>query len=457
MPPQVASIVFTAAIVSLFFWDWRLHGKTSSALWIPAVYMFIVASRPVSMWLGGPAWYTAADLSEGSLVDAALYLMLQLLAALVLFRRPDRVAALLRRAWPLLVFLGYCLLSLAWSDFPFVALKRWVKIAGDLMMVLIVLTDPAPVTAVKRFIAWPGFVLLPLSVLFIKYYPELGHGYDGWTGEQYFRGVSYNKNGLGVICLYWGIGYAWILSGALWRRGRKLTSAAPTAALLATCIWLLLKSRSTTSLVCFLIAITIIISSKLTFTATRPLLMHSMILIMLLVPTAVLFLGVFTPALEALGKDSTLTDRTFLWEEIFAIKVNPVVGAGYESFWHGDRIEKLWRVYWWRPTQAHNGYIETYVNLGFIGLSLLAGMLYMGYTRSIMAVRRREVWGSLFLAFLVATIPYNFTEAAYRLHNIPWVFSLFAVTSLRLTRDSGRTASVPKHWMVPAEAVVVKR
>mgnify|MGYP005838870173 CR=1 FL=1 len=456
MPPSVASLVFTAAIVSLFVWDWRLNGKTSSALAIPALFMFVVASRPVSIWIGGPVWSAANDLSEGSPLDATFYLVLQLLAAFVLIRRAKKVQVLLRAAWPLLVFLGYCLLSLTWSDFPFVALKRWVKIVGDAMMVLVVATDSSPVTAVKRFIAWPGFVLIPLSVLFIKYYPELGHGYDAWTGAQYFQGVSYNKNGLGVICLYWGIGYAWILIESLrqWRKNRS--SIVLTTVFVGICIWLLLLSDSKTSLACFVIAITMLSISKLLYIRTRPVLIHLIVLLMLLVPAAVLFLGVSPSAIEAIGRDSTLTDRTLLWEEIFSLRVNPIVGAGYESFWLGDRLRKLWGVFWWRPTQSHNGYIEMYINLGLIGLGLLAAVLYRGYLRTIAAVHRQEVCSGLFLAFIVATIPYNFTEAAYRLQNVPWVFSLLAVVGLPLIEAGKQVASVRMQWMVPARASVVR-
>ena len=40
-------------------------------------------------------------------------------------------------------------------------------------MILIVVTDEQPVAALPPF-SRPGFILLPLSLLFIKYYPNLG-------------------------------------------------------------------------------------------------------------------------------------------------------------------------------------------------------------------------------------------------------------------------------------------
>ena len=58
---------------------------------------------------------------------------------------------------------------------------------GDLAMVLVVLTDPDPKLAFKRLLTRAGFLLVPLSVLLIKYYPELGK--DITTGPG-FRSMS---------------------------------------------------------------------------------------------------------------------------------------------------------------------------------------------------------------------------------------------------------------------------
>ena len=73
-------------------------------------------------------------------------------------------------------FSSTALVSLLWSDFPDVAFKRWTKALGDLVMVLVVLSDREPISAVKRLFSRTEFLLIPLSVLLIKYYPTLGRG-----------------------------------------------------------------------------------------------------------------------------------------------------------------------------------------------------------------------------------------------------------------------------------------
>jgi O-antigen ligase len=132
-----------------------------------------------------------------------------------------------------------------------------------------------------------------------------------------------------------------------------------------------------------------------------------------------------------LERNTTLTGRTELWEEIFKMTNNPVFGSGFESFWLGSRIEHLWHIFWWRPTQAHNGYIEIFINLGCIGIVLLTLLVINGYTKAVAAVFRGEGAASLRLAYIIIAIPYNFTEAAFRMQNLPWIFLLLGVIGIQ--------------------------
>jgi len=142
---------------------------------------------------------------------------------------------------------------------------------------------------------------------------------------------------------------------------------------------------------------------------------------------------IYGSAIRLLGKDPTLTDRTLLWSELLKAKINPLFGAGFESFWLGDRFRDFADSRWWQPNQAHNGYLETYLNLGLVGLFLLAGLLIATFWKS-----RRELlinfqYGRLRLGFLVAVIAYNWTEAAFKNISTIWfVFYIIAVDAPRL-------------------------
>src|SRR5438477_13155768 len=109
----------------------------------------------------------------------------------------------LNNGW-LIAFLLYCFISIAWSDFPFVAFKRWIKILGHPIMVLIVLTEPDPEEALISLMKRCAYVIVPVSILFIKYYPQWGRSYDSWSGMQMSNGIAEGKNMLGADCFILG-------------------------------------------------------------------------------------------------------------------------------------------------------------------------------------------------------------------------------------------------------------
>jgi O-antigen ligase len=138
-------------------------------------------------------------------------------------------------------------------------------------------------------------------------------------------------------------------------------------------------------------------------------------------------------AFTFLQRDSTLTGRTELWQEVLAMAGNSMIGTGYESFWLGERLAYLWNLHWWRPNQAHNGYIELYLNLGWLGVALFVIFLLAAYLRAARGVRLGDSYASLRLAWVVIAVIYNFTEASFRMQNLAWVFVLFAVAGLPRT------------------------
>jgi len=134
----------------------------------------------------------------------------------VLVRRGQRSISVMKANWPILLYFSYCLLSVVWSDFPDVSLKRWIKATGDVIMALVVVTDPQPIAALRRLFSRVGFVLLPISALLIKYYPYIGRGYNQWTGQQFNNGITTDKNLLGVTTYILTLGALWQVL-RLWR------------------------------------------------------------------------------------------------------------------------------------------------------------------------------------------------------------------------------------------------
>src|SRR5207244_8706912 len=130
MPPSLALLLTLAFIVFLFRRDVREKPNVSGALWLPLLWMVITCSRSFSAWLNifGLSVSGAASVEEGSPLDAYLYLAVAIAGFCVLNKRQVRLSEVVRNNGWIIAFFLYCLISIAWSDFPFIALKRWIKI-----------------------------------------------------------------------------------------------------------------------------------------------------------------------------------------------------------------------------------------------------------------------------------------------------------------------------------------
>ncbi len=373
--------------------------------------------------------YTASDVAEGNPIDRQVQGVLLGLAILILATRGKRLWWLLRGNAAVLLFFFYCLLSVSWSDYPDISFKRWTKAIGDFLMILVVMSDPEPFAAVKRLLSRATYVLIPLSVLFIKYLPQFGKAYGRWDYKPYYVGVTTSKNSLGAICLIFGLGALWRIWWAYkdredsgwWRR------IFAQVLILAMIGYLFKMANSMTSLACFFLASPLIFAGFNPKLVRRPVLVHTYIGVITVVSISALFFA--TSLLSLVGRDPTLTDRTGVWSAVLKMTGNPLLGWGFESFWLGPRLARMWTLYTWQPNQSHNGYLEIFVNLGWVGVLLLAGVLVTGYSIAIHSFRRNLPTGGLVLAFFAAGLIYNCTEAAYfRMMTPMWVFFLLAIT-----------------------------
>jgi O-antigen ligase len=129
------------------------------------------------------------------------------------------------------------------------------------------------------------------------------------------------------------------------------------------------------------------------------------------------------------GRDGTFTDRTEIWEMVTSMQTNPLVGTGYESFWLGDRLNTIWQSKIGGINEAHDGYLEVYLNLGIIGLALLMIFLIGSYRAICRQLATDSFFPSLALAIWIVAVIYNITESAFKSHFM-WVVLLLAAIHL---------------------------
>lgn len=425
MPPIIALFLWLALLLLLFWFDPAKEPGTSFALWMPLTWMFIIATRLPSQWLSGGFGVGGTEaLEEGNPLDRSVFFGLILLAMIVLLLRSFNWSGFLRHNLFLVAFLTFALVSVCWSDFPFVAFKRWFRDLGNYLAILVVLSDPRPLEAIRTLLRRLCYLTIPLSVVLIKYFPYLAKHYDPWTGVPSVDGATTSKNMLGVLCLTGGLFLFWD-TATRWsdrkdRRTKRIIAI--NAAFIGMTLWLLNLSNSATSKVCLVLGCSVILAVRGEWGRR-----HSTLIKVLIPATFCLYLllafgfdlnGQFA---SQVGRDPTLTDRTIIWHTVLGLHTNPIIGTGYESFWIGPRLDVIWEAAG-HVNESHNGYLEVYLNLGLLGLALLVGFLIASY---------RRIWkmSASFVSFAVSVwtimLFYNMTEAAFR-SSLMWIALLLA-------------------------------
>ncbi len=179
----------------------------------------------------------------------------------------------------LMAFLRFALLSVLWSDFPFVAFKRWFRDLGNYLVILVALSDPRPLEAVRTLLRRLCYLLIPLSVVLIKYFPEMGRTWDPWTGIAQYVGVTTGKNMLGVLCLVSGLFFFWdtVTRWADRKERRTKRIILVNVAFIAMTLWLLNISNSATSRVCLVLGCLVIAAAHSKLVKRRPALLTVLI------------------------------------------------------------------------------------------------------------------------------------------------------------------------------------
>jgi O-antigen ligase len=431
LPPSIALCLTVGFIIFLFWRDIRQKPDVSGALWLPLIWLTIGCSKGLSLWLNifGLPVSGAVSVEEGSPLDAWFFFALIVVGFCVLVKRQVSVSEVIQNnAW-LIVFLLYCFISLAWSDFPFVAFKRWIKILGHPIMALIILTEPNPDQAVKTLLKRCAYVVVPVSILWIKFYPHLGRGFDPYTGAPFNKGIATNKNGLGAdgmilgFFFFWYLLQTWQTDRNTWRRNELRL----IAGFLIGILYLLRLAHSATPVTSLCVGLVVVLFVGIRLSNKKFIGTYLLTALVLLVLAELAF-GISSRYSEALGRGSGLSGRTLLWTELLKVHINPVLGTGFESFWLGKRPEQLERIFFFIPNEAHNGYLEIYLTLGLIGLFLLIALFIATFWKIRLELFRNFEWARFRLGLFCAIILYNWTEAAFRTTSAIWfIFYIIAM------------------------------
>lgn len=416
MSPSVALFLGYAFAFWMIRKDMKQRKLTSTALWVPILWLAQVSTKPLGFWLECIGIRTGGTSKlEGNPVELVALLGLIIASLIILNRRNFNWGGFFLGNKILLILYVYLALSASWSEHSFPTLKRVVKDLGAVFAALVILTESDPLTAIRIAFVRLAYVFFPLSIIFIKYYPEIGRTVAR-TGDSMFCGVTWHKTHLGELVFLYGL----IIIVDLMEMHKDSNVQNLKLArwirygLLIMGIYLVHTCGSATATLCFALGCFILWGSGRLVRLQNPMQM--------LVRCSVVFLLLFTLekafdvsgiVLEALGKNKSLTGRTEIWEMAKHANTPVLTGTGFYTFWSTRLAENIQTHFAGVMNTAHNGFLEMYLDGGLIGLGLLLVLMVGWGWRSLKRLLGGTLFGRLAFMIWVLSIVFNHSETAF--------------------------------------------
>jgi O-antigen ligase len=254
---------------------------------------------------------------------------------------------------------------------------------------------------------------------------------------------------LGLVCMISGLYFFWdtMMRWPERRQRRTKRIILVNIAFIAMTLWLLNQAHSTTSDVCLFLGCLVIAAAHSKVFRRNPMFLKVLIPAFFCLYLILNFGFDMNGSMAgAVGKDPTLTDRTKIWAFVLEMHTNPLVGTGYQSFWLGPRL-----AYFWENSglgylnEAHNGYLEVYLELGLVGVALLIGFLVASYLRICSKLTLQPGLPVFGLAVWLVVVFYNMSEAAFQSGLLWTVFLMEAINLPERTKRRARMVGVVRN------------
>jgi O-antigen ligase len=285
-------------------------------------------------------------------------------------------------------------------------------------MAFLVLSEWDPRQAMQCVIRRTSYILIPFSLLLIKYFPEYGRQYAHWSGGEMWAGVTTQKNGLGRLCLISAFFLIWTLIRR-WK-GRDIPvgkyQTLANVFVLSVTLYLLKGPPGAYSAS----AIGALAGGLATLVGLIWMQKHRIHLganTLTIIMALVIVYGVAAPLLgglgsgglsSALGRDTTLTGRTEVWAQLVPLAMRqPILGGGFGSMWT-PRTRAFYKI-----SEGHNGYLDVLLELGFVGMAFVSMFLLSSCRKAHRELTHDFDWGSLWICYLLMAGFHNVTETSF--------------------------------------------
>ncbi len=392
----------------------------------PSLWYIVVASRPIGIWLS--MWGISLpggsdDPTEGSVVDRYFFLTLTIVGFRVLSQRNFNWKAAAGENPALVAFLVYMAMSICWSDYAFVSFKRFVKVLGSVVMTFVILTNGDPLGAFTTLLRRCLYIHLPMSIICTRYFRDIGVSFEFNGTTEEWQGISMSKNTLGQVTMLGVVYFAW----QVWKNWPRYGWKNLHLLYLLMALYLLKGAKSVSMTSASVSVLALFIFLRIQYLKGRPQAIRSFVMkafwaIVVLISFVIIHSLVmfsetsfFGHLITMLGRDITLTGRTDIWHDVYAVASrNPLMGVGFGGFWIGRIANIPWNAHMtWVLGQGHSGYVDLYLQLGFIGVGMLLYVFLATFPKLFASFSENFDLACLRITLLITIIYVNMTESVY--------------------------------------------
>lgn len=333
-----------------------------------------------------------------------------------------------------LMAIGWMLLSVFWSDVPFITFRR-AAFAAIVIFIIYSAVSLLGAERVLRLLFYTMLVLVIASLISGPIVPNAVHRFNDRGAEALvglWRGVFSHKNTAGYVAAFlFMMSVQQLCYGRLVRR-KSLLWLGVFAGLA-----LMMLAYSKTALLLFLPSLLLAWFSQY-FMSHKSLnirLFYLGLISLFLIFGLIFFasLGLF----EMFSDPYAFTGRVAIWEVIIrAIADKPFLGFGYGAvFGAGLNTPLLDYATGWilLMPEAHNGYLDVAVNLGIIGAILVVlGFIILPFLRLVTVNQIPKYMTSILLALMIFVIFHNMLETSLLYTDAgQWVVLLIVVACIQ--------------------------
>jgi len=406
--------------------------KPSKAIWI-SFFWLIISTPYISGILHNFARFRY------------IYGSIALIAVYILIKRKKQFDNIFKNNILVFVLVGYIGLSIFWTGTIIESFKNYLVPAATLIIICLIFIEKEPdkifITIFKRYF----IVIILLSILIEFIFRS--------NSTAALTAVSSHKNSFGILMAISSIFF-------LWKMGKRKDNKEIGLSILFLVLsfYFLIGSRSIGALGAFVagsITFLFLMFFKSKKNLKKNILIITILTFLLIVSSAKLYksyteYSVLQYIVEKTGRDMTFTGRTNIWDYALKTANQPIFGYGFGGFWNEKRILNAERSINYAAPHSHNGYLEAYLNLGLVGITIITIILLSISKRLIKRFVKLNNHFDILMIILFVSILFSniFNVGLFSIYfSIEWfIFFFIAIYTKRSNKDQKKFKSIKETY-----------